>query len=968
MAIRAEDAALSPGLLATYSDADCTVLQIAPTPNFLLNDKQSIHPALAPKFKAEWSGLLKILRRGEYTLSTAGAEARILLDGKEVQGKPVELAPGQIPLQIFYESKGGISRLQLLWQSSHFKLEPVPSNVLYHRNEPEKLASFQQIERGRALVEELNCTGCHAPKSKMPGRRGPDLSTIGSRATPQWIYKWLENPQHFRAHAVMPAMQLSDEERRDVATFLGGLKTGKPEEKQKKISAEHSTDGKKRFEQVGCIACHHEKGISLAGIGSKMTSSALASYILDPLSVDPSGRMPALFEPKKDKDSYDALLIAEYLVQSKNPEFEKTFPEGDSKRGEAVIRARGCVACHTVNPDIEARMAAMKKTMADLGLQEQSPWKVIGPFSGSPAKSFPPEQKLDLNAEYDGANGQKLKWKDAPEFVDGKRHNLFGGLENATAYLTRTVTASKETYLTAYMGSDDTVTLWVNGEKAYESMAPRGMPEEKDRATIKLNAGTNTLLMKIGNFGGGWEFFFRLAPASEPFTNTLAAPPFEKLAADKGCLSENPAAGLPRYGIVAAERASIGAYLASQAQQPDRSPAPVHEFYRTVSKLNCTACHELNGSRPAAEMSEAAPVMTLMGDKLRVSWLDSVLNQRVRSRGWMHLKMPHFGKELTAALPQQFAAMAGAELSDPPLPPAPSLDQIRTGITMFGKDKGGMACISCHDYQDHKAAGDIRGIDLTMIASRIRPDWFQRWMRDPARIQPGTAMPQFFTDMPENESHPKIDLLWKTLALGRAMPQPAGLEGQKSLVMVVKDEPVIVRGFLPGSSLRSIAVGLPGFISYVFDAEQCQLRYAWLGGFLDMSREWTERGGGPPQPLGRKFYTSPAMMQIRVGKAEAEVPAKFLGYKVVKGLPIFQYALEGVTISEQITNPPDSLGLVRTFELSSPDKDVFFVKGEERGVKYSSDKGEFNNNVLKIPAAQSITFSVTILVDERKAP
>ena len=60
-------------------------------------------------------------------------------------------------------------------------------------------------------------------------------------------------------------------------------------------------------------------------------------------------------------------------------------------------------------------------------------------------------------------------------------------------------------------------------------------------------------------------------------------------------------------------------------------------------------------------------------------------------------------------------------------------------------------CIGCHQYKESMVTvpPESRGPEFTTMADRIRPDWFHRWVRDPQRIQPNTAMPNFFSGKPE---------------------------------------------------------------------------------------------------------------------------------------------------------------------------------------------------------------------------
>lgn len=149
----------------------------------------------------------------------------------------------------------------------------------------------------------------------------------------------------------------------------------------------------------------------------------------------------------------------------------------------------------------------------------------------------------------------------------------------------------------------------------------------------------------------------------------------------------------------------------------------------------------------------------------------------------------------------------------------------------------------------------------------------------------------------------------------------------------VKDRPVIQRGFLPESSPRSIAVGLPGGVSYCFDAESCRLRYAWSGGFLNMKPTWDGRGAAPPGLGGEKFFIAPDAMPLRIGTRTSDSSAKFLGYALVNRLPEFRFMVDGVVVKERIKDTPDG-GLRCAFELGEKGEEIWFHA--PKGVRVSA--------------------------------
>ena len=188
------------------------------------------------------------------------------------------------------------------------------------------------------------------------------------------------------------------------------------------------------------------------------------------------------------------------------------------------------------------------------------------------------------------------------------------------------------------------------------------------------------------------------------------------------------------------------------------------------------------------------------------------------------------------------------------LPNRLHVELVQHGTKLIGRDEGGLSCINCHDFRGEPSGGEMRGPDMTEMNDRIRDEWLARWLRDPARIQPGTAMPAFFSEMPASEAEPKIAAIINALAAGKHMPTPAGLsESAQAYLLLVKDEPIVFRTFIQDSSPRSIAVGFPGLNSFVFDAQLCRLRYAWSGDFLDVKPVWSDRGGSQARILGSKY-------------------------------------------------------------------------------------------------------------------
>jgi hypothetical protein len=143
----------------------------------------------------------------------------------------------------------------------------------------------------------------------------------------------------------------------------------------------------------------------------------------------------------------------------------------------------------------------------------------------------PPESELskmraggpgpDLNAEYEGKNGGKLKWSSIGNGVN--RTVKFDIHDNpkldeyAAGYLYGTVKVEKATTLDVTMGSDDALRFWLNGKLLVDDDTVRSLDPEEDKVRLELQPGVNHILAKIGQIKGGYEFQMNTEQPLQPF-------------------------------------------------------------------------------------------------------------------------------------------------------------------------------------------------------------------------------------------------------------------------------------------------------------------------------------------------------------------------------------------------------------------------------------------------------------------
>jgi hypothetical protein len=111
---------------------------------------------------------------------------------------------------------------------------------------------------------------------------------------------------------------------------------------------------------------------------------------------------------------------------------------------------------------------------------------------------FPPEKDL-----------QQGEWKDMP-FGNGystwvaELSKMPGG-ENVVAYLKTNIWSEDALDAKVFLGSDDGIKVWVNGNLVHQNNVQRGFTSGEDSFPVKLKKGWNTCLLKVTQGTGGWE-------------------------------------------------------------------------------------------------------------------------------------------------------------------------------------------------------------------------------------------------------------------------------------------------------------------------------------------------------------------------------------------------------------------------------------------------------------------------------
>src|SRR5690348_1738133 len=119
-------------------------------------------------------------------------------------------------------------------------------------------------------------------------------------------------------------------------------------------------------------------------------------------------------------------------------------------------------------------------------------WHYLGPFDNSAGAGFdavyPPEKEIDLKKTYTGKDGQKVVWRTFKDFRVGHIVNLkrFEESDDCCVYLYHEIDAPTALELPLSLGSDDTLTVWLNGKRLLAENASRPAAPDQNHTVLKL--------------------------------------------------------------------------------------------------------------------------------------------------------------------------------------------------------------------------------------------------------------------------------------------------------------------------------------------------------------------------------------------------------------------------------------------------------------------------------------------------
>jgi cytochrome c2 len=535
---------------------------------------------------------------------------------------------------------------------------------------------------------------------------GPDLKEARQKLRKEWIPYWIGHTNEFRPTTKMPQFRFGPGDVEAISAFVWqNALTGPALEHQQSGNAAH---GKQLLESRGCVACH--------SIGEGANSVG--------------GTFAANLSRVGEKDNYDYLVRWVHNPRQRTRPycpFEKRDlgPEDYAKHNLPFVFDEQHSRC----PNDDHEMVVQQPTvMPSLRLSPEDARDVASylvTLKHSDA-SYPSASFMDDPQQ--GAKGKEL----VRHYGCAGCHEISGFEDEGRIGTELTNEGSKpiERLDFALWTEDAKRGVLPDGKKSPRGpwFDPKGFFEEKL---------SNPGLYDQGKYHANPMDALRMPKPNLQSSDELQALVTMLLGSTDPTLP-------PEYMYKPADRRRY-----------------IQDGWWIVTKYNCIGCHQVDvGQRSVLQTipfyqgenkANLPPVLTTEGARVNPEWLRQFLanpslsttdTNRNGVRQYLQVRMPTFylSNDEIRKLVLFFAALSAQP--EPFIPPqiAPLSDAERAmARSLFTSPAA--PCLKCHMTGNAEHDKNASAPNFLLAHERLQPAWTERWITDPAKIIPGTAMP-----------------------------------------------------------------------------------------------------------------------------------------------------------------------------------------------------------------------------------
>jgi cytochrome c551/c552 len=678
---------------------------------------------------------------------------------------------------------------------------------------------------------------------------GPELSGIGTKLTAArsedqaraWLFDWLKNPSHYAEYTVMPSLRLDDQQAIDLAEYL--------------LAQRRSTTTPDDVWSAGLPEVDSEKLREMTALFFRARFTPRRAYQeaandaeLTTLATE------ALVTEHRDREEAGRIAQAMSLEQK-----QMVF------LGERLISHYGCMSCHAINGTED--MASPGANLSDWG-EKRITMLDFAYLDGH--KNLPPTTRIDMvnalsaqaanightlpesGSQQAVARPVEVAW---PVVEHSREHWLTHKLLNPRIYdrgkvmldpaprppdaepgLAHAGRPYDKLKMPSFYLTDEQVTALVTFVISNREplISPGLLAQVNNELAQRIAFGRE--LADRYNCIGCHQIEQNTPPVQQYFPEhqalTHAPPPLRGQGAktqhgwlfnflrNVETIRPVPQIRMPTFPLSDQEITALAAYF---------NAASVAESHRLTRMLE-QVLRYINEQRAAQPMQAEPlePTAVWPGDDWWNQPAFAPAAQYLRQWAIGNTPMTEIQFDPTVYSPDElgrnyrealFRAQFIMGLFDAPYP---FVDQPRAQISEERFALGErffheMACLQCHvmgDPQAPGAHGDPTAPNLSLVHDRLQRRFVRHWVQEPPTIQPGTAMPPFFSGMDQL----KVDGLPYHVA--QQVPNPDEIAEQYG--QTVQEQTELLLDFLYAAGRRGHTSVQPGGIEEQPDAQPAE--------------------------------------------------------------------------------------------------------------------------------------------------
>lgn len=536
-------------------------------------------------------------------------------------------------------------------------------------------------------------------------RVGPDLKEVRMKLRKEWIPYWIGNTHEFRPTTKMPQFRLRQDEIEAISAFIwqSGVK-GPPLMKQ---PAGNAGRGKALLESRGCLACHS------VGEGSSLMGGTFAANL----------------SRVGEKDNYDYLVRWVHNPRERTRPycpFEKRDlgPEDYAKHGLPFVFDLDHSRCPNDGHQLQVQQPTV---MPNLRLTTEEARDIASYL---------------ITLKHANASYAPAAFMDDPNLLDKGRalvrnygcagcHEI-AGLEDE-----------------ARIGTE----LTTEGSKPIERLDFGRLTEVAKRGIVIQPDGSPT--KKRGEPWYDQRGFFEAKLHNPAVFDYNRAEPTLKM--PKPNVTEDDITALTTFLLGSMDPQFPPEYNYRPADQR----RDVQEGWWIITKYNCMGCHQIQVGQESVlqtlpmyqgeNKANLPPALTSEGARVDPAWLQRFLENPALSktdvnrngvRSYLQVRMPTFSfsdDEIQKLV--RFFAAASAQRSPYIAPKLDPLTEAERGMARQLFTSTAAPCLKCHATGNPAHDRNASAPNFLLARERLKPAWTLRWITDPAKIIPGTAMP-----------------------------------------------------------------------------------------------------------------------------------------------------------------------------------------------------------------------------------